>query len=290
MADPPVACEEGIELVLCPLEELNKWILAGRIGTCPRPGRDPSGHVAKPANAKDGTLRRMTVNYNNLERFAGGRPVDVCVVGGAGHVVPWRSWPTATKPCRAIDLNDKALATISQGKIPFLEKGAEPILAQPLPRRRSLALTSDTCWLQRGKTIITPIGTPVDEFLNPDFKCFLWVEASLPYLTDEQTLILRTPPSIRARPTGCSNSFPANGGRLHLSSGFCRVTPHRGVAAVAADHIQRHDPRRRGGSGRLFGLIAPNIVEMQPMEARILSSSSPMSTATSSLPWRTSST
>ncbi len=31
LADPPVACEEGIELVLCPLEELNEWILAGRI-------------------------------------------------------------------------------------------------------------------------------------------------------------------------------------------------------------------------------------------------------------------
>ena len=30
-ADPPEACEEGLELVLCPLEELAEWILAGRI-------------------------------------------------------------------------------------------------------------------------------------------------------------------------------------------------------------------------------------------------------------------
>ena len=30
-ADPPQAGEEGLELVLCPLEELAAWILAGRI-------------------------------------------------------------------------------------------------------------------------------------------------------------------------------------------------------------------------------------------------------------------
>ncbi len=30
-ADPPVACEEGLEVVLCPLQELAEWILAGRM-------------------------------------------------------------------------------------------------------------------------------------------------------------------------------------------------------------------------------------------------------------------
>ena len=30
-AEPPQGCEEGLGLVLCPLEELSAWILAGRI-------------------------------------------------------------------------------------------------------------------------------------------------------------------------------------------------------------------------------------------------------------------
>jgi len=31
LADPPQACEEGLELVLCPLDELDHWIRTGRI-------------------------------------------------------------------------------------------------------------------------------------------------------------------------------------------------------------------------------------------------------------------
>ena len=30
-ADPPAACEEGLEVVLCPLQDLAEWFLAGRI-------------------------------------------------------------------------------------------------------------------------------------------------------------------------------------------------------------------------------------------------------------------
>ena len=48
----------------------------------------------------------------------------------------------------AIDLNDKAIATISQGKMPFQEKGAEPILQRVLAEGR-LALTTDSCCIRR---------------------------------------------------------------------------------------------------------------------------------------------
>ena len=138
-ADTPAACEEGLEVVLCPLEELGEWILAGRI--------DHALHLAVIHLAMlHNRLRRSrhaeekTMNYN-LESFAGGKPVDVCVVGGAGHVGLPLAILLADRGLNvlAIDLNDKAIATISQGKMPFLEKGAEPILATR-SRRRSPGL------------------------------------------------------------------------------------------------------------------------------------------------------
>ena len=80
----------------------------------------------------------------NLEPFAGGKPLDVSVVGGDGHVGLPLAIVFADRGLNvlAIDLNDKAIATILQGKMPFLENGAEPILNAVLAEGR-LALTTD---------------------------------------------------------------------------------------------------------------------------------------------------
>ncbi len=208
------------------------------------------------------------MNYRT-EPFAG-KPVDVCVVGGAGHVGLPLAIILADRGLNvvAIDLNEKALATVSQGKMPFLEQGAEPILERVLAQGR-LALTSETCWLQRGKTVIITIGTPVDEFLNPDFKCFrLWVEASLPFLTDDQTLILRS--TVYPGTTDWLQQFLAGRGKK-IGLAYC---PERIVQGYAVEELQRlpqiisgTTPEAAAEARRLFSLIAPSIVEMKPMEA-----------------------
>ena len=206
----------------------------------------------------------------NLECFADGTPVDVCVGGGAGHVGLPLAILFADRGLNvlAIDLNDKAIATISQGKMPFLEKGAEPILQRVLAAGR-LALTTDSSWLQRSKTIIITIGTPVDEFLSPDFKCFrLWVEASLPYLTDGQTLVLRS--TVYPGTTDWLHDFLAGHGK-NVGLAYC---PERIVQGNAIEELQQlpqiisgTTPRAVAEARRLFGLFAPSIVEMRPLEA-----------------------
>ncbi len=209
------------------------------------------------------------MNYH-LERFSQGEPVDVCVVGGAGHVGLPLAILLADHGLNvlAIDLNDKAINTISQGKMPFLEKGAEPILQRVLAEGR-LALTTDPCWLQRSKAVLITIGTPVDEFLNPDFKCFrLWVEENIRYLTDDQTLILRS--TVYPGTTDWLHGYLASHGK-NVGLAYC---PERIVQGYAIDELQRlpqiisgTTPKAAAEARRLFGLFAPSIVEMQPMEA-----------------------
>jgi UDP-N-acetyl-D-mannosaminuronic acid dehydrogenase len=168
----------------------------------------------------------------------------------------------------AIDLNEKAIATIAQGKMPFLEQGAEPVLQRVLAAGR-LALTTDSCWIQRSKTVIITIGTPVDEFLNPDFNCFrLWIEASLQYLTDDQTLILRS--TVYPGTTAWLHGFLASHGK-NVGLAYC---PERIVQGYAVEELQRlpqiisgTTPQAAAEARRLFGLFAPSIVEMLPMEA-----------------------
>ena len=228
----------------------------------------------------------------NLEPFAGGKPLDVCVVGGTGHVGLPLAIVFADRGLNvlAIDLNDKAIATIAQGKMPFLENGAEPILQRVLAEGR-LALTTDSCWIQRSKAVIITIGTPVDEFLNPDFKCFrLWVEDNIRYLTGEQTLILRS--TVYPGTTDWLHGFLASRGK-NVGLAYC---PERIVQGYAVEELQRLPQII---SGTTPGAAARSAATVRPFRRRSWKcsrwrpnspSSSPTSTAISSSPWRTSST
>ena len=61
-------------------------------------------------------------------------PVDICVVGGAGHVGLPLSIVFAGKRQRVLiyDVNQNSLDLINSGRMPFMEHGAEPLLKQAL--------------------------------------------------------------------------------------------------------------------------------------------------------------
>src|SRR4051794_22323677 len=106
---------------------------------------------------------------------------DLCVVGGAGHVGLPLALAFASSGLRVLihDRNESALAQIRRGVMPFSEDDGEPLLRDVLEQRR-LETTSATADLADAKAIIVTIGTPVDEFLNPELDVFQqWVEETL---------------------------------------------------------------------------------------------------------------
>ena len=68
---------------------------------------------------------------------------DVCIVGGLGHVgLPLGiSLADVGKRVALYDINRTTLKTVSQGKMPFLEAGAEEVLNEVL--NKTLFLSSD---------------------------------------------------------------------------------------------------------------------------------------------------
>ena len=197
-------------------------------------------------------------------------PADICVVGGAGHVGLPLSIEFAHHGQRvcAYDIDRRALDTISGGVMPFMEKGAEPLLKDVLANGR-LHFSSDPASLTGVPAIILTIGTPIDEFLNPTLRLIKrCIDDLLPFLSDGQLLVLRS--TVYPSVTEWLAKYLATKGKRVLIA-FC---PERIVQGQAIEELQTlpqivsgTTPDAEDAAARLFGLIAPSIVRLTPTEA-----------------------
>ena len=196
--------------------------------------------------------------------------IDICVVGGAGHVGLPLAIVFADRGARVMiyDINDAALETIRAGQLPFMEKGAEPILRRVLDSGR-LLLSSSPESVRSARSIIITIGTPVDEFLNPVQRLIReCLDELLPYMSADALIVLR------------STVYPGTtewlGKQLHVEEkhlllSFC---PERIVQGRAIEELQTlpqivsgTSPEAEEKARELFEIISPEIITVKPIEA-----------------------
>jgi len=181
------------------------------------------------------------------------REFDICIVGGAGHVGLPLAIVFASKQQKVLvyDINKLALQTIQQGKIPFMERGAEPLLKEVLADG-TLQLSADPMTIAKAKTVIITVGTPVDEFLNPVQKLIKQsVDDWLPYLVLRSTVYPGTTDWLANYLQTCGK---------HIKVAFC---PERVVQGRAIEEVQ-YLPQIVSGTtpdaeelaAQLFSLIA----------------------------------
>ncbi len=129
------------------------------------------------------------------ERVASGVAfMDVVVLGGGGHVGLPLSLSLADAGLRVgiYDIHQPTLDAIAAGRMPFLEHGADELLARVLATGR-LELANDPEILGRADAIVVVIGTPVDEFLGPSTRVFeRAVDQIAPHIRDGSLVILRS--------------------------------------------------------------------------------------------------
>lgn len=65
------------------------------------------------------------------------------------------------------DINEKAVATVLRGELPFREVGAQEMMHQGL-EDKNLSASTDERVIGDASHVVVVIGTPVDEHLNPD--------------------------------------------------------------------------------------------------------------------------
>ena len=137
------------------------------------------------------TKENIRIGNNPFKDF--NMKYDICVIGGAGHVgLPLAiAFAKEKKNVVIYDINPLALKTIEEGKMPFMEQGAQDILKEVI--HKSLFTSDKSEVITDSRYVVVVIGTPVDEHLNPkftDMKRFF--EKLLPYLRNDHIIILRS--------------------------------------------------------------------------------------------------
>jgi UDP-N-acetyl-D-mannosaminuronic acid dehydrogenase len=194
---------------------------------------------------------------------------DLCVVGGAGHIGLPFALVFAEKGLNVAiyDISRTALDTIGKGIVPFMEEGAEPLLKKALATGH-LTLSGNPEIVSQSKNIVVTIGTPVDEFLNPEFKMITSAfEDLLPHFHDDQLLVLRS--TVFPGTTDWFAQWLKSKNKSPLIS-FC---PERVVQGRAIEEILNlpqivcgTTSEAEQAAADLFNLIGVELVRLTPIE------------------------
>ncbi|HXX53088.1 MAG TPA: nucleotide sugar dehydrogenase [Thermodesulfovibrionales bacterium] len=199
------------------------------------------------------------------------KPYDVCIIGGLGHVgLPLGiSFAEAGKRVVLHDINQNAINMVSQGKMPFIEEGAEDALKDVLGK--TLFISSEKRVISDSYYVVIVIGTPVDEHLNPKFTIFKkFFDEIIDFLEDDQHIILRS--TVYPGSTERIQQYLKSRGKLTKVS-FCpeRIAQGKAMEELRAlpQIISSFDENSIAEVKELFLSLTDDIVVLTPVEAEL---------------------
>jgi UDP-N-acetyl-D-mannosaminuronic acid dehydrogenase len=197
---------------------------------------------------------------------------NICIIGGCGHV----GLPLGLALAKSgffvtlIDINEAAVNTVNNGKLPFVEERAEEILKQCIGK--NLFATGDVEKIREQEAIVFVTGTPVDEHHNPKVKEVLKVlDNYLPLMNEEQLVVLR------------STIFPGTTELvLHMlerqfgfaNLAFCpeRILQGKGIEEIfkLPQIIAADSDKVFNAAASIFSKISPKIIRLSSREAELV--------------------
>jgi UDP-N-acetyl-D-mannosaminuronic acid dehydrogenase len=216
-----------------------------------------------------------TAEFRTASKLASdeAQTADLTVIGGAGHVgIPLAlSFATKGMIVNINDINEETLDILKTGRLPFIEHGAEKLLAKALADKR-LVFTSKPNEISAKGPVIVTIGTPVDNFFNPMRSIIQdCIDGLTPHLSDGQLIILRST-LFPGTTDWIDDHLKKQGRKLKLA--FC---PERIVQGDGIEEIKKMpqivsgtSPEAEEEAAALFQLIAPELVRVKPMEAEFV--------------------
>jgi UDP-N-acetyl-D-mannosaminuronic acid dehydrogenase len=198
--------------------------------------------------------------------------LDVAVIGGAGHVglplsILFAECGLSTS---VIDVDARKVDMIRSGVMPFAEDDAPEMLKRVVASGKLTASTS-TADVARARFVVCIIGTPVDEHLNPSLTGIQRaLDGCREHFRDGQIFILRSTvfPGISAH---TQRYFESLGKRVNVA--FCPERVAQGFSLkefrTLPQIISAFDPATLQEVRQLFGRFAPELIELQPMEAEL---------------------
>ena len=196
---------------------------------------------------------------------------DVCIVGGLGHVgLPLGiSLASVGEKVVLYDINQKAGEIVLQGKMPFVEVGAEALLKKVLGNKLFVSFNKEA--ISDSYFVIIVIGTPVDEHLNPKFAIFKnFFDEIIEWLRDDQHIILRS--TVFPGTTDKIKAYIESKGKLTKVS-YCpeRIAQGKAIEEIKSlpQIVASFDENARNEAGELFLLLTKDILYLEPFEAEL---------------------
>lgn len=195
---------------------------------------------------------------------------DVVIIGGLGHVGLPLGLVFANKGLRVClhDKNTEVAELVKKGQMPFVEYGAAAILKRLNKKGDVLSISSDIRDVSLAKHVIVAIGTPVDEYLNPNVRVFLeFFQTLKKHLRKNQTIIIRS----TIYPRTCQQVMKILGGNIQLA--YCPERIAQGHAIKELKELPQLIAgvtlKAQNSAAKLFALIAPKIIKVSMEEAEL---------------------
>lgn len=201
-----------------------------------------------------------------------GKTPHLAVVGGCGHAGLPLGLAFADRglAVSAYDVNLEAVDYVNAGKMPFMEQGAVDLLPRLLANG-SFRATADPASVRDAEYVIVVIGTPVDQYLNPDPESIpIAFDPIYKYLSDGQLIVLRS--TVYPGVTAALEKRLAELG-LAIEVAFCPERIAEGQALKELNELPQivsgrtESVKRR--AGELFLRLTPDIVYLDPEEAEL---------------------
>src|ERR1700745_1097365 len=197
---------------------------------------------------------------------------DVVVVGGCGHVGLPLAIAFADRGLRVgiYDVSEKAVSTVNAATLPFEQPGAAPVF-QRVGEPRGLHASLDASIVGTAEHVVVVIGTPVDEFLNPNQAAIPnALGGCAPYLRDGQLLVLRS--TVVPGVTALVEKMIASLGKS-IEVTFCPERIAEGKAMTELFELPQivsaRSPEALERASALFGTLTDKIVPLSPEEAEL---------------------
>ena len=196
---------------------------------------------------------------------------NIVVVGGCGHVgLPFGMvLADAGMKVVLLDVDESKVACVNEGKMPFRESGAVALL--PRLVGNFLHATVDRECLRTADVVISVIGTPVDEHLNPTVAAlYRSLDELIEYMPEDSLLVLRSTlyPGVTRL---IKDRIDDRGRNIHVS--FCpeRIAEGKAIEELTSlpQIISAFEPVALAKAREFFRHIAPALIELDPLEAEL---------------------